>query len=79
MKNSRWLLISPPKIFWAVSWLKSTMSGRAWAVTNFFNASSVASPSNTALPSSKCLNKTTDPHFASYLAYTSSLLVIPNG
>lgn len=49
---SRWLLISPPKIFWAVSWLKSTTSGRDCDVTNFLIFSSVISASKSARPSS---------------------------
>jgi hypothetical protein len=44
--------MSPPKIFCAVSWLNSTMSGRELPATNFLMFCSVASPSNNTFPSS---------------------------
>ena len=56
---NKWLLISPLKIFWAVSWLNSTTNGKALAATNLPMASTLTRSSVMSFrPSSNFLNKT---------------------
>jgi len=55
MKRSMCVLTSPPKIFWADSWVNSVTSGRRWAVTNSLIVRALISPSRRSeRPSSNC-------------------------
>merc|ERR1719468_1033327 len=72
----KWDLTSPEKIFWAVSWLKSTTRGRDSADTKAATPSSVISSVRTALPSSKVLTTTTA---SPSTPYSEQSPVIPKG
>lgn len=56
--NSRWYLISPPKILLAVSWENSTMSGMLWVNTQRRSrSSSMVSATYFTFGSSNCMGK----------------------
>merc|ERR1712213_96638 len=61
-KARRGDLMSPEKIFWAVSWLKSTTRGRDSPAMKEATASSVIPSDKTARPSSKVFSRSTASH-----------------
>ena len=76
--TSKWFLISPPKIFCALSWLNSMTKGKDSVLTNLTIASEVISPSKATLGLSKFLSsKTAASDATSYSLSTSASAVIP--